>query len=238
MARSFRIAVVVASVSLAGAALASPTGIVGYSGKDNVSCGNCHNTPEGAKTPTVTLAGPTALEAGVRAAYTFRIVTDAAGTGFNAAASEGELTGNVEAGVQAISGEVTHTAPRDGGTTTYAFNFIAPQYGGTVTLYAAGNAVNLNGSNTGDQSARTSMDIVIDGPPKPPPPTTTSPAPTTPAPRVDSGLPRTIPAAAPEEDDGGCTVGRGSASPFGAAAGMLVAALALLRGRRRLTPSS
>jgi MYXO-CTERM domain-containing protein len=236
MARSFRIAVVLTSLSLAGAAMASKGGITGYSGKENRSCNACHDNPGGALSPTVKLDGPAALEAGTRASYTFRIVTDAAGTGFNAAASEGELIGNVEAGVQAISGEVTHTAPRDAGTTTYAFDFLAPQYGGTVTLYASGNAVNLNGQNTGDQSSRTSIDVAIDGPPKPAATTTTPPpVATTPPPQVDSGVPRRLPATAPEEDDGGCAVSHGPASPFGAAIGVLVAALAVLRGRRRVT---
>jgi len=244
MARSLRLGIVLTSLTLASVAIAASNGISGNSGRENRTCNSCHGQSN-APMPQVTLTGPLALEAGTRATYTFRIQTDAAATGFNAAASEGRLTGNPDAGVQNFDDEVTHTSPRrnDGGTgTSYTFDLVAPQYGGTITLFAAGNAVNLDRENTGDTSARAQIDIVIDGPPKPTPPppppaTTRYSAKKPPAPQVDSGVkPVAAPSAAPtEEDDGGCTVGHGTASPFGAALGVLVAALAFARGRRRVT---
>lgn len=243
-ARWARVGVALAMVSCAGIAYAHSNGVTGASGKQGPICNSCHN---GGSPPKVTLTGPTALDAGSIATYTFQIQTDAAITGMNAAISDGKLAGN-DAGFTVTSfDEITHarTLRPDGGAAVYTFSMTAPEFGGKITLFAAGNAANNNGQSDGDQASGTLLDIEVNGPPRPPPPeagpppTPTSTG-TTPPPQVDSGpvaydAGDDLGGAAAPADDSGCSVGWSdrSGAPAGALFGALVGLAALVRARRR-----
>jgi hypothetical protein len=103
---------------------------------------------------TVNITGPDTLGVGATGTYTVTITGGPlAKAGTDIAASEGDLTPAAGSGLQKIDGELTHTAPKDpsGGVVTFQFTYTAPAQEGTYTLFAAGNSVNNNGSNGGDQ---------------------------------------------------------------------------------------
>jgi len=85
-----------------------------FSGKSGSFCNACHS---GGATPTVTLAGPTTLQAGATGTYTFIIAGGAAvAGGLDAALDDGSLAAGahlatVSASTQLLGGEVTHTMP-------------------------------------------------------------------------------------------------------------------------------
>jgi hypothetical protein len=239
--------VVVATTVTAGAAWSRPGGIVGFSGKSGGICTQCH---EGGPKPTVTLDGPLSLDAGMLATYTFKIETTNKATGMNAAVSDGTM-GVIDGGVpllQLDEGEVTHTEPNkvDGGQQTYTFTMTAPAYGGDITLYAAGNAVDLSGDELGDNASNTSLTIKVIGPPKPPPdPTPTATATSTAPPPTSTATtkpPTSYPdagssgsSAAAPSDDSGCSIGWAdrSSMPTSVMFGSIVGLAALARARRR-----
>lgn len=244
-----RAAVVLAMLSFAGVAYSHSGGITGKSGKQGSTCNSCHG---GGKAPKVTLSGPTSLDAGASAVYTFQLETDAAVTGMNAAvsANDGVMTGDDAGFTRAESGEVTHakTVKPDAGVVIYSFSMTAPPFGGKYTLFAAGNACNNNGQSDGDDSSATTLMIDVNGPPRPPepeagttPPVTTSQPPaTTPDAGSDSGNPGPtgkydVRDAPPAEDDSSCSIGWAdrTSAPAGAMLGAFVGLAALLRKRRR-----
>jgi MYXO-CTERM domain-containing protein len=249
-----RIGAVFAITSAAGAAWAFPGGISGYSGKQNSICSSCH---EGGPTPTVKLAGPASLDAGASAVYTFTVTTTNKATGMNAAVSDGQLaaddagTTRIEPGPQeGDNDEITHPSPwkitdagPEGGSNVYSFSLTAPAYGGPITLYAAGNAVNLDNDPGGDEAARDSLQITVFGPPKP---AATTPAPTSTGPTItpfpDAGAPPSSTSdagtrtnnAAPESDSGCSMHGTGgSSAPAGVMFAGLIGLAAIARGRRK-----
>jgi MYXO-CTERM domain-containing protein len=242
--------IVVSLTCAAGIAWSHSNGITGASGKQGGICNQCHDNPKTTPTPTVTLDGPMTLDAGASAIYTFKIETTAQATGMNAATSDGTLAAADGGLTQFEDDEVTHLTPNkaDAGSVIYSFFLTAPAYGGPVKLYAAGNAVDLDNSTDGDQSARTTLDITINGPPRPdagtPPPATTTPAPptTAPKPTVDAGAGGSDPVgAAPAASDAapadssGCSMGPADRAsvPGGAIFASLIALAALGRKRRR-----
>jgi hypothetical protein len=234
-------------LAASGTALGHSNGLSGASGKSSVTCNNCH---QGGEPPKVTLTGPTRLEAGVPALYTFRVETTNKLTGMNAASTDDvvlALAGDAgdAGGLRLDNGEVVHQNPRkvvDGGT-EYSF-LVTAKYGEPITLYAAGNAANDDGQSSGDRSSTTNLQIQVDGPPRPPPvpvpvpapkPTATAPAP---APIVadaatDAG---TVPL---PSDDGGCALVTPGSSSGGASAGAGALLLGLLftRALRRRHPA-
>lgn len=245
MSRSARFGLSVAAILALTcfAEVASPFsgGITRKSGKQGGTCNGCH---QGGVTPKVTLDGPTSLDAGVLATYTFRIETAAAITGMNAAVSvdDAVMSGDADGGTREDENEVTHarTMRPDGGAAVYTFSMVAPPYGGKITLYAAGNACDGNGNTEGDESAATSIEIDVNGPPRPPPPPPPPPQerPSEPPPESSSssGYGGETPSA-PPEDDSGCAVGwTGPRAPATSVVAALVAAIALarrVRARRR-----
>lgn len=124
------------------------TGITGRTLKNGQGC-TCH----GSQSPgvTVTINGPSSLQTGETANFS---VTISGGplvkAGTNIAVSAGTLTAG--SGLQLISGELTHTAPKapEGNTVTFSFQYTAPVSTGNITIYANGNSVNDNGGNDGD----------------------------------------------------------------------------------------
>ncbi|NUN10801.1 MAG: T9SS type A sorting domain-containing protein [Ignavibacteriaceae bacterium] len=124
------------------------SGITGVTLKNGQGC-TCHGGM--ASGVTVTINGPASLQVGETGNYT---VTVTGGplvkAGTNIAASSGTLTAGT--GLQLMSGELTHTAPKspDNNTVTFSFQYTAPATTGNVTLYANGNSVNDNGGSDGD----------------------------------------------------------------------------------------
>jgi MYXO-CTERM domain-containing protein len=125
----------------------------------------------------VAIDGPATLAAGERATYTLRISrTDMgtlAGAGLDVRASGGGLRPN-GTDTRIESCELTHNAVilpamAGAGEVRIPFDFIAPASSTTVTLQAAGNAVDGNGSiagmpgQTGDQWGTASLMVTITG---------------------------------------------------------------------------
>jgi hypothetical protein len=159
--------------ALAADAAAHENGITGESGKSGSTCNDCHS---GGKTPTVKLAGPSTLQAGASATYTLTISGGAAVTGgLDAALDDASLTAGaslatVSAMTQLLDGEITHTQPVGftSGSLAFQLTVKAPATARTMTLYAAGNSTNGNGSDSGDKAAATTMSITVAGSTPPP----------------------------------------------------------------------
>ncbi len=87
--------------------------------------------------------------------------------GLDVAASDGTLALDATSmNMQVYIADVTHTVPAGPAPTiTFPFDFTAPTYGGTVTLYGAGNSTDGDGTEQGDQGATTKLVITVTGPP-------------------------------------------------------------------------
>jgi len=215
-----QIAGVLAACLFSVSAHANLNGIAQRSGKQGAAqtcmAAGCHNVNPSAATPTVELTGPATLEAGAMGNYTLIIRGGAAVQGgMNVAVSNNGGTLSPGAGLKLLAGEVTHTAPKNFTNNEVRFDFtlMAPSTAGTSKLFASGNSTNGNGSNDGDHSASTTLDVQITGGGSPP----------------DAGVPPTDGGTDPGkgDDDGGCSAAGGAP---------LLALLALIaavgRGRR------
>lgn len=140
-----------------------PTGIFGYSGKTGNTCNICHS---GGEVPAVTLAGPAVVTPGQTAVYSLVIAGgQEAGGGLDVAVEDdgGFLTA-VFTDTKLLNDELTHTAPKPAaadGTVTFTFQWTAPLTAGIVTMYGAGNSVDLDGTNDGDAPNTTTLDILV-----------------------------------------------------------------------------
>jgi MYXO-CTERM domain-containing protein len=155
----------VAVCLVAGSAFANSTGITGRSGKQNgLSCtaSGCHGG--GSSTPTVTLEGPTALSAGQTGQYSL-IITGGPGVkaGMNVAVDGATLTAG--SGSKVVAGELTHSLPKGftDGSARFDFSLVAPATNGTYKVFAAGNSVNGNNSESGDAHANATLEVVVTG---------------------------------------------------------------------------
>lgn len=114
----------------------------------------------------VTINGPDELLIGETADYSVTItggILTRGGT--NIAVSDGNLEPGE--GLQKISGELTHTAPKlpEQNAVTFQFTYTAPSAPSTITLYANGNSVNFNGNELGDSwNYATNKTITVDNP--------------------------------------------------------------------------
>jgi uncharacterized protein (TIGR03382 family) len=156
---------------LSTSALANPTGLPNYSGKQGVTCGTagCHS---GGAAPTVEISGPGTLAAGATGQYSLIIrggpaVVGGAGIAVsNTAAALDPATGS---GLRKQGTELTHAAPKSfsSGEVRFDFSMIAPTAGGTVTLFGAGNSANGNQNgttgNTGDGVATATLAVTVTG---------------------------------------------------------------------------
>jgi hypothetical protein len=86
----------------------------------------------------------------------------------------------LHAGTQLVSGEITHTAKKagSGGVVRFSFLWTAPSAPGTFELRAWGNAVNGNGSSSGDRAAFVSLSVNTGPTPTPTATSTATPTPT------------------------------------------------------------
>ncbi len=131
-------------------------------------CNNCHT---GGTPPVVTLSGPTLVAPGSTAEYTLRVSTVGSQTraGMNASMTpSGTLgTGGPDAAnTRTISGpssrtEVTHNSakPASAGTVAFSFLWNAPSSFSSEALRVWGNAVNGNGSTSGDRAALATLTV-------------------------------------------------------------------------------
>lgn len=171
----------------------------------NTGCNQCHS---GGQAPAVMLAGPTAVEPGSTAEYTFTIL--AVGNqdrgGLNASALAGTLSigGAFSAGTRPIAGagrrdEITHARPKAAveGRIEFSFLWTAPEEFESATLHVWGNAVNGSGNESGDRASMAELEIVAAGGDTPTP-TATEPAPT------PTPTPPASPTATPSGPTEGC----------------------------------
>jgi MYXO-CTERM domain-containing protein len=243
-------AIVLALTCATGIAWSHSNGESGHSGKQGLTCNDCHS---GGPTPNVFFDGPTTIEAGTTVTYTFHVKTTQPLAGMNVAATDGIQLHDDDAGTTYLSAseELVHPRPLatgagdagdagDAGEAVFTFSLDAPQYAGTIQLWGAGNAVNGNKDTTGDKANDTKITIIIDGPPAPqpeagPPPPPPPPPPTQvptlpPVPNPDAG------ATSPSKDDdggSGCAVGATASDASTGAAAFVLLALARAVSRRR-----
>lgn len=141
--------IIIAIVSVSFLFYASSSGITGQTSLNGNGC-DCHGPLS--SNVTVMINGPDTLTVNQTADYT---VTISGGPlvrgGTNIASSLGVL--NAGAGLQKISGELTHTSPKSpvSGVVAFNFSYTAPSSIGEATLYANGNSVNFNGGSNGDE---------------------------------------------------------------------------------------
>ena len=154
------------AATLATATVAAPvhsTGISGFSSKQGVICTFCHS---GGVAPTVKLVGPTFVLHDSTVRYTFTVSGgQAVAAGLDAAIDDnaGSLAAT-DTGTHIDNNEVTHDAPRlvdSNGDAIFFFDYTAPSTPMSVGMYAAGNSVNLNGSNSGDNARSKQIKIVV-----------------------------------------------------------------------------
>lgn len=126
-------------------------GIVGVTLKNGNGC-DCHSSSPSSNV-SVTILGPDTLLVSQTATYTVSISGGPlVRGGTNIAASSGNLL-PVSGDLRKEANELTHVAPKSpvGGQVTFQFTYTAPSSPGIQTLFANGNSVNFNGSNSGDQ---------------------------------------------------------------------------------------
>jgi glucose/arabinose dehydrogenase len=162
---------------------ASQFGRDGFSGNPQTNggstCTACH--APGAATPTLTITGPATVDAGSTNLYQATLqggpgVTG--GVGVSASDAQGAFM-NVNADLAPFGQEISHTMPKAfaGGQVSFSFEWTAPPYNGSVTLYGAGNSTNGLLNLLGDGIATDQLTVnVINGDPPPPPPPTPPPA--------------------------------------------------------------
>lgn len=150
-----------------GTASAYSSGITGLSGNPNTNggaiCNLCHT---GGITPTVVITGPTTVAIGTVNTYTLTISGgQRIAGGLDVSASDGAL-GATDPDTRLLSGEITHQFPRmvdAAGRVSWSFEWAAPIFPGTVTLYGAGNSVNLANAFQGDAPAAATLAIDVVG---------------------------------------------------------------------------
>lgn len=139
-----------------------PTGITGRTLRDSTAgCGECHTPASyGGSTPTVTITGPTTLNAGATGAFTIKTVQATADggtlTGIDVASSNSAGLTTSDANSQLSGNEITHKAPpgaktlSEASATGYPFSYQMPAglLAGTArTLYGASAVGKLFGWN-------------------------------------------------------------------------------------------
>jgi len=161
---------------------ASEGGRSGFSGNPDTNAGAvctvCH-APDGAPAPTVQISGPSVIDAGTVQEYLVTMTGGpaiTAGVGISVSDDAGSLE-PVAADLRLLDGELTHSGPKPfaGGSASFSFRYLAPNYDADVILYAAGNSTNGALNLLDDGVAATTFAVTIqngfeDPPPPPPPP--------------------------------------------------------------------
>ena len=125
-------------------------GITGRTKKNGDGC-NCHaNSPS--SNVSVIIDGPSSLLPGQTATYAVTVSGGPlAAAGTNIATSAGSLSPGT--GLLLESSELTHQAPQTStnGQVVFTFTYTAPVVEGSVTMFANGNSVNFDGTNSNDE---------------------------------------------------------------------------------------
>jgi hypothetical protein len=132
-------------------ATADPTGVTGRTLKTVKTGCSCHGTSANPGV-LVTIAGPDTVMCGHSAAYTLTISGGpAVKAGCDIATRFGTLAA-VSSTLRLSNKELTQRSALtiSGGKVTLQFNYTAPMTGNVDTLFATGNSVNGNGSESGD----------------------------------------------------------------------------------------
>lgn len=172
MSRFKSILVVVAFLLLPLASVvelgASSNGISGFSGNPatngGLTCSACHAR---GIVPTVVMTGPTFVEPGSTNTYTLTVGggQERAG-GLDVSVTAGNLV-VIDPGTYLLDGEITQVSPRPVDIITneavWSFNWTAPPTPGTVTMYGAGNSVNLAQAFNGDEANTDVLTIAVGG---------------------------------------------------------------------------
>lgn len=159
----FLLAATALSIAPGAAAPLAPYsgGITGRSGKNGSDCSSCHS---GGIAPTVTLSGPAFVLHDSTRSFTFRVAGgQQVAAGLNVALDVGTLVAT-DSETYTHNEELTHANPRnvDGNLeVAWSFDVVAPSAAGPLTLWAAGNSVNLSGDQTGDLPGLTQLQVTV-----------------------------------------------------------------------------
>lgn len=185
-------------IAIGHLAEASQFGRDGFSGNPQTNggatCTACHAS--GATTPTLTLSGPSIVDAGSTHQYQL-LLQDGPGVtgGVNVSASDAlGVFASVNSDLSTVGKEISHTQPKPfaDGQVGFTFTWTAPAHNGDLVLYAAGNSSNGLLDLLGDGIALDQLTVsVVNGNPPPPPPPPPPPAEATLEPFL-SGLNRPV----------------------------------------------
>ena len=139
----------------------------GIIGASKTGCGGgCHSQSRSASTVVTIATGSPQIVAGQT--YNFTIVVKNAngiqrGAGCDISVDGGAKLSTTDAGLQFSNNDLTHLGTRvfgAGDSALWTFNYTAPSKAGTYHIYAAGNAVNLNGRNDNGDLWNTTIHMV------------------------------------------------------------------------------
>lgn len=150
-------------------AQANGNGRIGQSGKQGLTCGNCHTG--GTSQATINVSGPASLGAGQTGLYEVVISGGSAVVGGVNVAVDNGASLQANSGLRLAQQELTHTQPKafSNGEVRFTFSVVAPTTGTTFKIYAAGNSANGNGNYFGDTPAFITRDIAVTGGAQPQP---------------------------------------------------------------------
>lgn len=155
------VAMVLANVQPAGA---KQNGITGYSGKQDATCNDdCHL---GGVAPLVRFEGSQRVMADAVATFRFVVTSQASKqkvAGFNVATSGGVLDVVAGQSEHLELDELTHDAPKPNadGEASWQFTWRVPNQPGAYTLYGSGLSANGNGTDGGDDSNMTTLNVTV-----------------------------------------------------------------------------
>ncbi len=138
----------------------------GITGRATSGCGSCHGRSADSSTTVTLAASATTVYPGDTVDVTLTVESsDASHTraGLDVAASSGTLASG--SNNKLSSSEITHSAPQrmTSGSIVFDFQWTAPAAEGSYRISGAGNAVDDNGSETGDGwNLATDLTLVVD----------------------------------------------------------------------------
>jgi hypothetical protein len=131
----------------------------GVMGASTAGC-SCHGTASSATTIEITGIPASGFVAGTPYSMTLAVKNSTkAGAGFDLTCTSGTISGAPANTMLMMGTELHHTAVKDAvsGITTWSFTWTPAASGNSVTFNVAGNAVNKNNGDSGDQWAVASL---------------------------------------------------------------------------------
>jgi hypothetical protein len=146
------------------AVFASPPASVGafssgISGHSQTGC-SCHGSTADTNV-SVAITGPASVVPNSVNSYTVTVSGNPTGStglggGLDVSVNGGALAAG--ANTQVLGGDITHL---NGNSRSWTFSWTAPATAGSVSMFAAGNSVNLNGNTSGDGWNLTNLAITV-----------------------------------------------------------------------------